>query len=1122
MALSSPGTEVKVINESFYSPAEPGTVPLIVVATAENKQNGAGTGIAAGTLKSNANTVYQITSQRDLVDTFGDPVFQLDANSNPIHASEVNEYGLQAAYSYLGVSNRAYVLRAGVDLNSLVPQATAPSANPTNGTYWLDTANTNFGVFEWNSAPATAINGQSFVNKTPIVITEASQLDITGAPLGTLGTIGDYAMVMKADWDNLDFSQELWFRSSTGWVEVGSPDWAKSWPAIVGTVTVAGTDTLVVNHAVVINGETFTFDGITLVTVSNLISAINANSTLSALSITAEIRNGKLCIFHSAETNGNNDSTFSNQIVVSGTGLADFGITAGNYYSPRLVFSKHTQIPPYKTSAMAGSVSGRPTGSIWIKTTPVNGGARWKFKRFNGPARTWDSVDAPLSPNNTAAIYEADRTGGHNIPVGSLYVQYNYNEDEDTKAAGGNDTTQKLANYRVFRRSAVGETVIRVAIQSHDATSFTISESVAASTTLNTVTISVNGTVDNATATSAIATAINNSGLINVVAEVDSLGRLVVRHKLGGEIRFVSVSGKTLPELGFVEYNFATKTGIANLYPAHGEGDMSKSFVASLWEPLVFTSSSSAPTATADDGTVWYSSDISEIDIMINNGSSWSGYQSSTSPLYNADPTLKTDPAGPIVSASAPDRQSDGTDLVTGDLWIDTSDLENFPRIYRYNADLVNRSIKARWVLIDNTDQTSENGIVFADARYNTSGATSDVPGTIVSLLASDYVDTDAPDPVLYPAGTLLWNLRRSGFNVKEFKRDHVDTSKDNIRFGNESQSAYYPHRWVTISGNQVSGAGTFGRKAQREIVVKALQAAVNSNQAIRDEELVTFNLISCPGYPELIGELVSLNMDRGVTAFVVGDSPARLSADATSLAAWGTNQNLAVEDNDSGLVTSDEYMGVFYPWGLSSDNFGNNVVVPPSHMILRTIALNDQVAYPWFAPAGVRRGGITNASAVGYVNASGEFVSVALNQGQRDALAAIKVNPITFISGTGLVNFGQLTRAKAASATDRINVSRLVIYLRRKLAGITRPYIFEPNDKITRNELKAEVDSMLLELVGLRGVYDFVVVCDESNNTPDRIDRNELWLDIAIEPVKDVEMIYIPLRLKTTGSISG
>jgi hypothetical protein len=372
----------------------------------------------------------------------------------------------------------------------------------------------------------------------------------------------------------------------------------------------------------------------------------------------------------------------------------------------------------------------------------------------------------------------------------------------------------------------------------------------------------------------------------------------------------------------------------------------------------------------------------------------------------------------------------------------------------------------------------------------------------------------------------LLWNLRRSGFNVKRFERNYIDTNADNTRFKvdnvDQDMGTYYPNRWVTESGNQADGSGSFGRKAQRKVVVQALQAVVNKNDEIRDDESRLFNLMATPGYPELIGEMISLNFDRGLTAFIVGDSPMRLTPDATSLNEWGTNVNAAVEDNDDGLVSRDEYLGVFYPAGFTSDNLGNNVVVPASHMMLRTIALSDQVSYPWFAPAGTRRGGVTNATSTGYISNENEFVSVSLNEGQRDTLYANSINPITFISGAGLVAFGQKTRARGASALDRINVARLVIYLRSQLNTLAKPYIFEPNDKITRDEIKQAAESLLLELLGQRALYDYLVVCDESNNTPSRIDRNELYLDIAIEPVKAVEFIYIPLRLKNTGEIAG
>jgi phage tail sheath protein FI len=333
--------------------------------------------------------------------------------------------------------------------------------------------------------------------------------------------------------------------------------------------------------------------------------------------------------------------------------------------------------------------------------------------------------------------------------------------------------------------------------------------------------------------------------------------------------------------------------------------------------------------------------------------------------------------------------------------------------------------------------------------------------------------------------------------------------------------AAYSTDRWTTASPNNEDGSGAFGRKAQRKVVVMAMKSVIDTSQEIRDEERRNFNIIAAPGYPEVLSNLINLNIDRGVTAFVVGDTPLRLKSNATELINWGTNARLVTDNGDDGIVSYDEYCAVYYPNGFTTDLGGANAVVPASHMMLKTIALSDQVSYPWFAPAGTRRGGITNATAVGYIDAStGEFQTVALNEGTRDVLYDLKVNPIPFFVGVGLVAYGQKTRARNASALDRINVARLIVYLRSQLNKLARPYVFEPNDKITRDEIKGAVESLLLELVGLRALYDFAVVCDESNNTPSRIDRNELWVDIAIEPVKAVEFIYIPLRVKNTGEI--
>ena len=107
-------------------------------------------------------------------------------------------------------------------------------------------------------------------------------------------------------------------------------------------------------------------------------------------------------------------------------------------------------------------------------------------------------------------------------------------------------------------------------------------------------------------------------------------------------------------------------------------------------------------------------------------------------------------------------------------------------------------------------------------------------------------------------------------------------------------------------------------------------------------------------------------------------------------------------------------------------------------------------------------------------------------------------------------------------SSLDRVNVARLIAYLREKLEEIGKGFLFEPNDEITRNEIKNSVEGLLNDVTTKRGIFDYLVVCDESNNTPSRIDNNELYVDIAIEPVKSVEFIFIPLRIKNTGDIEA
>ena len=1131
MALTSPGVEVSVINESFYVPSDAGTTPLFIVASSQDKSNGAGDGTAAGTTTSNANTAYLISSQRELTETFGDPKFYTDASGNSLNGYELNEYGLQAAYSFLGVANRAYVLRANVNLSELIGSASAPTAAPNDGTYWFDLASSSYGIFEWSKTD------QKFTAKTPILITALTDLVggvSTGAPKTSIGSIGDYAI------NTTHVSNKIYKKTASNtWVIVGSESWSLSLPV----VTVASGTTVTSGNTFKMNGITITPGGTAL---SDVATAIGSNVTNVSASVNSTT--GNLEIFHNGKALGDSTGGTATIRFEEGNGvLAELGITAGLKNGVKFLQDKHTNRPTWDS---ASTSEDRPNGSVWFKTTSANSGANLIAKLYSSSSASFSTVSSPLYATHNSAIYNLDpANGGTGLSVGDLYVQYNITEESMT-SGDSTDSTPNVGDFQFFRYEG-GATTITSKTTSPTFVAnetFIIQESVKNQEALASAkTVTLGGTDADA-----FVAAVSAAGLTNVTATKLSTGAIQMSHKLGGDFRMFDTLGTPLADAGFSQatahsyggYTANSNTLIDNLYdiPTGDTIDSTANtgVLASNWKRLSYTASTSAPTNEPADGTLWYDTSTDEADIMVHNGTTWVGYVSQYS---------STDPNGPQFSATAPTKQSDGTALVDNDLWIDTSDLENYPKLYKYNTSATLTSTNtanqvavttsgAAWELVDKADQTTEDGIVFADARLHTSSAKTDsletggagTFSTIKDLLSDDFLDPDAPNPDNYPQGILLWNTRRSGFNVKEYKNNYITTAKypgsgssglGNIRQSNESVANYFPDRWVTKSSNNADGSGSFGRKAQRKVVVEQLKSEIDTNQAIREDQR-GYNVIACPGYPEVIANMINLNTDRNNTAFIVGDTPMRLEGTATSIQNWANNTASALDNGEDGLISASDYLGVFYPSGLTTDNTGKNIVVPPSHMMLRTLANNDNIAFPWFAPSGTRRGVVDNATSVGYIDSStGEFETISVTESVRDSMHEVKINPITFFSGAGIVNFGNLTKVSGSSALDRINVSRLAVYLRTQLDALAKPFIFEPNDELTRNEIKQAVESFLLELVGQRALFDFLVVCDETNNTPTRIDRNELYVDIAIEPIKSVEFIYIPLRIKNTGEIA-
>lgn len=823
--LVSPGVDVTVVDESAYASPGAGTIPLIIVATAQDKTDPTGTetdGIARFTKASAAGSVVPVTSQRELTQFFGDPIFA------DTEGAETSEYGLLAAYSYLGQGSQAYVVRADIDLNELMAQDPAPTGPVDAATYWLDTDASSYGVHRWS--------GTAWVLQS---VTVEVDLSASAGEIANPSTYVPTATAASAPNDQ-NFLVAVLSDGTTGWA---------------------------------------------------LGYFVNENGTWTAL----------------------NDAWQTAQ-------------------TQTVTFAAHYQAPASPTS-----------NDVWIKTTRPGSGLNLVMYRSNASGNF-----------NLVEVEGVTSTEG-----GAVYV-----------AQDGSSLTD------------------------------------------------ITSTMTNA----AIALAVGAS----------------------------TTAGITLQDI------------VAGS--------------ATAIEEEVFAQDSE-PTGTPTVGQLWFDETQTQLDILMRGPSAWERVNEND---------IQYAPTAPVLDMA-------GGALTTDDIWVDTSATEReYPKLHKWNG--------SQWLLYDNTDQTTDRGVLFDDFL---AGGRDLLPDGDIDVNNTAF--DDRPDYQLYPQGMLAVNMPNSQNTVRTWK------TGISVNSGASTVDA-----WVNGAANNADGSGAFGRLAQRRVIATALQGAVAGNEDLRDPNR-NFTLMCAPNYPELVDELVNLNSDRGETAFQIIDTPLRKTP--TEAVQWVSGVG-ATENGEDGLVTKNTYSAVYYPAGRSTTPDGRTVTVPASHMALYTYAYNDNIAFPWFAPAGLTRGVVQNGSAVGYITSEEEFKAVSLSQGQRDALYLNNSNPIANFPLEGVVVFGQKTLHPTSSALDRVNVARLVAYLRERFDEISRPLLFEQNDKLTRDRAVQLFESFLSDLLSKRALSDFAVVCDESNNTPIRIDRNELYIDVAIAPTKAVEFIYIPIRIVNTGAL--
>jgi len=269
--------------------------------------------------------------------------------------------------------------------------------------------------------------------------------------------------------------------------------------------------------------------------------------------------------------------------------------------------------------------------------------------------------------------------------------------------------------------------------------------------------------------------------------------------------------------------------------------------------------------------------------------------------------------------------------------------------------------------------------------------------------------------------------------------------------------------------------------------------------QLLSNKDEYRFNVLLAPGLSldtSAADDMISCVEGRGDAIAIVDNGI------YTNATVAGAVQNAAGQ--------SSNYAATYFPWvQVFSNNLGKTVWCPPSTVIGGVLAFNDQVGAEWFAPAGLNRGGIPSVVRAQF----------RLSQTDRDTLYTGNVNPLATFPGTGVCVWGQKTLQRKPTSLDRVNVRRLLIALKDFIGGVARNLVFEQNTTVTRNRFLSQVNPYLESVVQRQGLFAYRVVMDDTNNTPDVIDRNQLVGQIYIQPTKTAEYIILNFNLTPTGA---
>ena len=427
----------------------------------------------------------------------------------------------------------------------------------------------------------------------------------------------------------------------------------------------------------------------------------------------------------------------------------------------------------------------------------------------------------------------------------------------------------------------------------------------------------------------------------------------------------------------------------------------------------------------------------------------------------------------------------------------------------RWEVSNVNNDLGTFTLSIRRGDDNLKNKVVIE--TFNNCSLDPNSGNYIEKIIGNQYQSLDPVENYIKTIGEYVNNsnyVRVSAVNTKTI--DYLGT--DGLTVNVDSDSVSYSASLPALGSGSFYGAvgslfhGTQDNKFFKDIDSTNTQGLTTDDYTniislLGNTEEYQFNIISAPGLVyELTGHstqldsLISISETRGDCIAVVdlvehGDTVSGATTQAASI--------------------NSSYAASYWPWLQTQSATGRNEWVPASVVIPGVYAFTDNSSAPWFAPAGLVRGGIT-----GVIQAERR-----LTRTQRDTLYSKKVNPIASFPGQGISVFGQKTLQTKASALDRVNVRRLLIELKKFIGDQARNLVFEQNTIATRNRFLATVNPYLESVVQRQGLYAYRVVMDDTNNTADVVDRNQLIGQIFIQPAKTAEFIVLDFTIEPTGA---